>query len=264
MQQDLVSPMGKTCTSNARFGLKPNPAQTQRCPSRYMPEVYLIFSAPMTGKSLLHALFSLGLCLCVLQQVHAQTRDTSSVIQFSGIVLTDEYGKLEPLPYVNVYIDATRRGTFTSTDGFFSLVGRKGEVVIFSSIGYKDVEYLIPDTLRGDRYSIFQIMTRDTFLLPETVVYPWPSREHFKYEFLALDITNELEERARENLSDRVLAQMMAYLPSDGDENVDFYLRRQAESYYYQGQIRPIQVLNAFAWKQFIDALKRGDFKRKK
>lgn len=199
-----------------------------------------------------------------LNSLSAQDQDTS-VVQFSGIVLTDDaQGKLEPLPYVNVYIHSTRRGTYTGSDGFFSLVGRKGQKVIFSSVGFKDVEYIIPDTLSSDRYSIFQIMTRDTVLLPETFIYPWPSREHFKLEFLAMDITNELEERAAENLSVKALAQMMLYLPTDGDENIDFYLRQQAESYYYEGQVRPIQVLNAFAWKQFIDALKRGDFKRKK
>jgi hypothetical protein len=219
----------------------------------------VILAAFMKGRSLF-VLLGLTLMVSVLS---AQTED-NSVVQFSGIVLTDNKGVLEPLPYVNVYIAATHRGTYSGSDGFFSLVGRKGEVVVFSSIGYQDVEYLIPDTLFADRYSIFQIMTRDTILLPETFIYPWPSREHFKLEFLAMDISNELEERAAENLSERALAQMMAYLPSDGDENVDFYLRRQAESYYYAGQVRPIQVLNAFAWKQFIDALKRGDFKRKK
>jgi hypothetical protein len=163
-----------------------------------------------------------------------------------------------------VSIKATRRGTFTDQDGFFSLVGKKGQVVVFSSIGYRDSEYVIPDTLTADRYSIFHMMTRDTVMLPETFIYPWPSREHFKLEFLAMDITSELEERAAENLSERALAQMMLYLPTDGDENSDFYLRQQAESYYYAGQVRPIKILNAFAWKQFIDALKRGDFKRKK
>ena len=79
-----------------------------------------------------------------------------------------------------------------------------------------------------------------------------------------MDISNELEDRAAANLSERVLAQMMLYLPADGDENADFYLRKVAQSYYYAGQVRPIPILNAFAWKQFIEALKRGDFKRKK
>lgn len=217
----------------------------------------------MTHRSLCNLGMVTVLIFSSVSAVLGQNPD-NTVVQFSGIVMTDERGGLEPLPYVNVYIQATRRGTFTGSDGFFSLVGRKGEVVIFSSVGYKDIEYVIPDTLKSDRYSIFQIMTRDTVLLPETFIYPWPSRQHFKLEFLAMDITNELEDRAAENLSDRALAQMMLYLPADGDENVDFYLRQQAESYYYAGQIRPIKVLNVFAWKQFIDALKRGDFKRKK
>lgn len=213
-------------------------------------------------KNPVNALLLTLFCLGVVPVFLSGQQD--DVVQFSGMVLTDEHGVLEPLPYVNVYIDATRRGTFTGEDGFFSLVGRKGEKVVFSSIGYRDAEYIIPDTLTSDRYSIFQIMSRDTFMLPETFIYPWPSREHFTLEFLAMDISNELEDRAAENLSDRALAQLMAYLPADGDENVDFYLRQQAASYYYAGQTRPIQILNAFAWKQFIDAMKRGDFKRKK
>ncbi len=217
----------------------------------------------MVHKAYIFLVTAVILCFGLTAQVAAQNPDTA-VVQFSGVVITDESGRIEPLPYVNVYIQATKRGTFTGSDGFFSLVGRKGEVVIFSSIGYEDIEYLIPDSLSADRYSMVQIMTRDTIMLPETFIYPWPSREHFKLEFLAMDVSNELEDRAAENLSDKALAQMMIYLPSDGDENADFYLRQQAESYYYAGQVRPMQILNAFAWKQFIDALKRGDFKRKK
>jgi hypothetical protein len=95
------------------------------------------------------------------------------------------------------------------------------------------------------------------------VIYPWPSREHFKQEFLAMDITDQLEMQAAENLSEKALAQIREYLPSDGAENVSIYLKEQAKSYYYEGQFRPVNILNVFAWKQFIDAWKRGDFKKK-
>lgn len=198
--------------------------------------------------------------------MHAQDQiDSTALIQFSGVVVTDgENGFVQPLPYVSVYIKSSRRGTYSSNDGFFSLVGRKGEIVVFSSVGFDDVEYVIPDTLSTDRYSVFQIMTRDTILLPETVIYPWPSREHFKLEFLAMDITSDFEERVNANLSDQAMAEMIAFLPADGDENVDFYLREQASSYYYEGQIKPQNVFNAFAWASFIKAVKRGDFKKKK
>lgn len=189
--------------------------------------------------------------------------DTSDLVQLSGIILVEENGMLEPLPYVNIYIHSTRRGTFSSLDGFFSIVGKKGERVVFSSIGYKEVDYVIPDTLAGNRFSIIQVMDRDTVLLPETVIYAWPSREHFKLEFLAMETQSPLEKRLEENLSDRAIAQLITYLPTDGDENVDLFLQQQAQSYYYEGQFRPINVLNAFAWAEFIKALKRGDFKKK-
>jgi hypothetical protein len=197
--------------------------------------------------------------------VHAQSSsDTIGIIQFSGVVVTDENGFVQPLPYVNIYVKSSRRGTYSSNDGFFSLVGRKNEVVVFSSVGYENVEYVIPDTLTTDRYSVFQIMTKDTILLPETVIYPWPSREHFKLEFLAMNVTSGLEERVNANLSEQAIAEMIAFLPTDGDENADFFLREQAASYYYAGQIKPQNVFNAFAWAEFIKALKRGDFKKKK
>lgn len=177
--------------------------------------------------------------------------------------MVEEDGYVDPLPYVNIYVEGTRRGTFSGNDGFFSIVAAIGETVIFSSIGFQDVRFELSDTLSTDRYSVIQLMVRDTIMLPETVVYPWPSREHFKLEFLAMDVTSDFDERAAANLSDRALAQLIAFLPTDGDENVDFYLQQQAQAYYYEGQIRPMNIFNAVAWKDFIQSLKRGDFKKK-
>ena len=198
--------------------------------------------------------------------VNAQDQlDTVGLVQFSGVVVTDENGAIQPLPYVNIYVKGeTRRGTYTSNDGFFSIVARKGETVVFSSVGYDQVEYLIPDTLSTNRYSFFQIMTKDTVLLPMAVIYPWPSREHFKLEFIAMDVSSDLEEQANKNLSDKAMEEMIAFLPTDGNENASIYMREQQAAYYYEGQMRPQNVFNAFAWAEFIKALKRGDFKKKK
>ncbi len=131
---------------------------------------------------------------------YGQTIDTS-IIQFSGLVVTEEQGDLVPLPLTNILLQGSGRGTFSNLDGFFSIVAAKGEVVLFSSIGYKTVEFVIPDTLTENRYTIYQIMSKDTITLPETVVYPWPSREHFKIEFLALEVPDDLQNRAEENLT---------------------------------------------------------------
>lgn len=187
-----------------------------------------------------------------------------AIIQFSGMVLDGSTNQLFPIPYTNILVKDKGRGTYSDFDGFFSVVVEKGDVVVFSALGYKTVEFQIPKDMDDDRYSLVQLMTKDTVNLPETVVFPWPSKDHFKLEFLAMDVTHELQEKAAENLANDHLAQMRNAVPSDGVENTSYYLRQQARKTYYVGQTPPMNIFNPVAWKDFFDAWKRGDFKKKK
>jgi hypothetical protein len=192
-------------------------------------------------------------CLLFTFSLYAQKDGRQEqLIQFSGVVLDGSNEQLQPIPYVNVLIK-----------GFFSVVARPGDNVEFSAVGYKTVLYNIPDTLQDSRYSIVQLMTQDTINLPETVVFPWPSREHFKLEFLAMDVTSDLQRRATENLTAETLERMRSTVPYDGNESADFYLRQQARSYYYTGQTPPMNIFNPMAWKEFFDAWKSGKYKKK-
>ena len=47
----------------------------------------------------------------------------------------------------------------------------------------------------------------------------------------------------------------------DAQENADRYLRAEAQKYDWAGQAPPQNIFNVFAWAQFIEAWKRGDFK---
>ncbi|MEO5583045.1 MAG: hypothetical protein ABIR66_10150 [Saprospiraceae bacterium] len=135
---------------------------------------------------------------------------------------------------------------------------------MFSALGFKKARYIVPGDLKENRYSIFQIMYTDTITLPETVIYPWPSRENFKLEFLALDVSDKMREIATKNLADNVMANLRKSLPRDGGENFSTYQRQVVQSYYYVGQYKPINLFNVVAWKKFFDAWKKGDFKKKK
>lgn len=186
------------------------------------------------------------------------------VIQFTGKVVTEgEDGEIVPLSYVNVAVEGTTRGALSEYDGYFSFVALKGEKVIFSRIGFKSVEYIIPDTLNGDFYSWIQIMSTDNVLLPEVVIYPWPSREHFKQDLLAMDVSSELKENARQNMAAEVLKEMRYTVPADGRETSSYAFKQIANQAVYTGQFRPQKIFDVFAWKQFIQAWKRGDFKNK-
>ncbi len=193
--------------------------------------------------------------------VQAQQRE--HLVQFSGMVLDGSTEQLYPVPYTNILVKDKGRGTYSDFKGFFSIVVQKGDVIVFSAIGYRTVEYKIPEDLKDDRYSLVQLMTQDAINLPETVVFPWPSRDHFKLEFLAMDVTPELQRRATENLAKEVLERASAGVVSDGRENANFYLRQQSREYYYIGQTPPMNIFNPVAWKKFFDAWKNGDFKKK-
>lgn len=186
------------------------------------------------------------------------------VIQISGKVVTEENGKITFVPYAAIGVRGTGRGTFSDYSGFYSLPVINGETLVFSVLGYKDAYFTVPDTMTRDRYTVFQILTKDTILLPAAVVYPWPDPDNFEQEFLAMDVTDDLEDIAEENLSDKAMAELREYLPSDGPEHQALYLKRQASNYYTEGQFRTSNLFNAAAWMEFIQAWRRGDFKKKK
>jgi len=220
-------------------------------------------SSPVVNRLLL--LYVLVACSIGGKLIAQQgVQDHERVVQISGKVLTEENDRLMFVPYAVVAVKGTNRGTFTDFSGFFSIVVRTNETLVFSVLGFKDAFYKVPDTLTQDRYTIFQIITKDTILLPEAVIYPWPDPDFFTREFLAMDVHDDLEDIAAENLSEKSMAELREYLPSDGVEHQTLYFKQKSQSYYYEGQIKPINLFNAFAWKEFIQAWKRGDFKAKK
>lgn len=192
--------------------------------------------------------------------------DGPRLIQFSGLVVTEseDGDEIVPLPYTNVSIMGTHRGTYSELDGFFSIVSEVGETVVFSRIGYKTVEFVIQDTMKSNFYSWYQLMSKDSILLPEAVIYPWPSRDHYKIEFLALDVSSEMRDKAKANLAQEILEQMQFTVPADGNEAFDLTTARNIYNYQYSGQYKPQNIFNPIAWAKFIKAWKNGDFKKKK
>ena len=193
-------------------------------------------------------------------------KEEAFAVQFSGVVVTqnDDTGEAIPLPYTNIYVKGTRRGTVSGLDGFFSIVAVRGDTIKFTYVGYKPIEYVIPDTLTSHFYSVYQIMTQDDVLLPETVIYPWPRKQYFKQELLAMDITDKLKMQADENLAEEVIKKMIKEIPYDGREATNYELNKIANDAVYTGQVKPMRIFDVMAWRRFIKAWKRGDFKRKK
>jgi hypothetical protein len=194
-------------------------------------------------------------------------------IQLSGVVMTDD-SRPQFIPYAHVLIKSRGMGTTTASDGFFSIAVMPGDTVQFSSIGFKRDKLYISNDLNDEKgYLVQIILARDTTLLQEVVIYPWPSPDQLKYELLNMRIpTTELDIAQRnlaiDALKDRALA--MGY---DASEISRAVIRLQEQQVYdYNrftgmqngGQAMLLQLSNPFAWLEFFDSLKRGDYKKKK
>lgn len=184
-----------------------------------------------------------------------------SVVQLYGVVMTAD--SLQGIPSASVIVEGKGRGTITSYDGVFSIAVLKGDRITFSSIGFKDRSIIIPKDLVGNQYSVIQLLVSDTSYLPATILRPRPTREQFERDFVNNKVADDLFETARKNTNEEALRALMARLPADGKEAVNYQLRQQANKAYYSGQLPPMNILNPAAWAEFIKAWKRGDFKRK-
>lgn len=205
-------------------------------------------------------------CLLVLSapaKLFAQQQQVEdSVVQLYGVVMTAD--SLRGLDGVSVSVKGKGRGTITNFQGVFSIAVLKGDVIEFSFIGFKSKQVNIPKNLQGSEYSIIQLLTSDTNYLPGTVIRARPTRPQFERDFVNTDIPADEYEVARQNLEEQKRAALMASLPNDGREAINYTLRQRANASYYTGQLPPQNIFNPFAWSQFIKAWKRGDFKKKK
>jgi len=184
-----------------------------------------------------------------------------SVVQMFGVVMSAD--SLRGLPAVSIMVKGQNRGTISNDEGVFSIVVLKGDKVEFTSIGFKPRLVEIPLDLKGNQFSMIQLMITDTVYLPATIIRQRPTREQFERDFVNTKVPYDEIEVARNNNSYAKRRLLMSSLPSDGKEASAQYMQQQSRKLYYSGQIAPQNIFNPFAWNEFIKAWKRGDYKKK-
>jgi hypothetical protein len=182
------------------------------------------------------------------------------LIQLSGVVISEE--NVEPLPYTTVFDRTAKRGVIADYYGFFSMVSHPGDTLFFSFYGHKTSTYIVPDTLKSERYSMIHIMVRDTLNLPEVTVYPWPSREDFARAFVEMEPYDDALRRAQRQLSGEALAFAAAKLETDASIASGYALNQRYTQLYTNGQLPINNLFNPYSWLKFIDSWKKGELKR--
>ncbi|MGB0176156.1 MAG: carboxypeptidase-like regulatory domain-containing protein [Owenweeksia sp.] len=197
-----------------------------------------------------------------------QAQQRKKPIQISGIVITaDSVGQF--IPYANITVKNRRQGAITSAEGFFSFPALPSDTIVFSALGFKKEKLIIPDSLSQNEYLAKVVMRRDTTLLQEVTLYPWPTPERFKDAFLATRVPTTQEDIAMRNLAIQELKARAAEMGYSPEELQDFSIMQREGEIYNYGRYQGFSnggaailgsLTNPFAWAEFFSALKRGDF----
>ena len=169
---------------------------------------------------------------------------------------------LRAVPDVTIIVKNKNRGVESEYTGVFSIVCYKGDTLQFTCLGFRPKEFAIPRDLKGEHFSLIQLMVQDTFYLPETIIRPLPTKEGFDFAFTHWRIPSDRYELARRNTDGYIMRALAYTLPRDGHESQSRLMQQQAREAVYYGQQQPMNIFNPIAWGQFFEAWKRGDFRR--
>lgn len=208
--------------------------------------------------------------IALLFLVTLKAQDKHEIIELSGVVVSNDSTK-QFVPYAHIYIKNRNQVLTTDDKGFFSFAALPNDTIVFSHISFMPEKLWVPDTLEKNQYLTMVSLTWDTTLLEPVILYPWPSRENFQSDFLAMRVEVTDYDIAQRNLAIQALKDRAAAMGYDAEEMGDYIVKVQNQNLYSQGRYYGADggaaivgaLTNPFAWAEFFNALKRGDFKSK-
>ncbi len=204
---------------------------------------------------------NLLLILFIFIGLQSIAQQTPSLVQFSGVIYDADSNSV--VPYVTIKnVSDNGKSLSANYKGYFSFVVHEGDSIVFSSVGYKKLELVIPYKLKEKKFTAIIKIKTDNIELPMVTVFPWASVDEFKKEFLTMKIADDDLAIAMKNLSKKSLNELSANLPRDGQE----YRSNSFQSNHYnlsnKNMVQTNPLLNPFAWGALIKQIMDGDKKR--
>ncbi|MCU4166404.1 hypothetical protein [Carboxylicivirga caseinilyticus] len=181
------------------------------------------------------------LFICVIFATNISRAQITNIdsLRISGVVF--EQDSLHILPYSQFNIHSQR---FTSNEqGQFSFWAKKGEIIKFSYLGFKDTYIQIEDSLDLNNYIMGVFLTRDTIQIGEVIVVPRYENLTAQARNMPLLITPD-QAYAQNNIkSSTNQALTQPPLKMDREMNQDMVLREQRWGTVYKTQIPPDRTI---------------------
>lgn len=226
---------------------------------------YIHFSMRMNKALTFAYLRGFMLLTLLLAALLSKAQNPNEPLQLSGLIVTED-SVPQYVPYAHVLIRNRSRGTMSSSDGFFSLATMPGDTIEIQAIGFKKEKLPIPADIENDSYLARVVLRRDTTMLKEVTLYPWPTPERFEEAFLEARVPATQNDIAMRNLAIQELKERAAEMGYSAAEMQDYALRQQEYQIYNYGRYQGFAnggtaILGAFtdpfAWARFFESLKK-------
>ncbi|MEP5613619.1 MAG: carboxypeptidase-like regulatory domain-containing protein [Cyclobacteriaceae bacterium] len=179
------------------------------------------------------------------------------IIQFTGVVFNQDSTSI--VPGVHIYIPKSGRGTTTNPYGFFSLPVMEGDSVVLSAVGFKRSFYIIPKhTAESSSMQLIVTLQDDIQFLEEVEIRPYPTEAMFKEALITMELPYEKEyANIYQWMNSEIMRRGYYDLPNSANANHQYFVQQQFQGYINRYSPPQNQLLNPFAWANFINSLKR-------
>ncbi len=212
-------------------------------------------------RQLIHTLLTI-IAVAGLATVSFAQNTNDRLVQVTGVVRMQDTSDV--IPYMGIYVKNSNSGTLSNENGLFSLLAYKGDTLVFSRVGFKSRELVIPVNWDKNFYTTTQYFVQDTFVLNDFVVRPYMTADEFDYAMRYKEYDPDLNAAIKENTSRDVITMMLRNMPSNSGDGAAFLQRQQSYQNSYYGQQAPIGLFNPFKWADFYKSVQRGDYRKKK
>jgi hypothetical protein len=194
------------------------------------------------------------LLVSIASLIQAQKKSTT----ISGVVMDAD--TVSTVPYVNIRLKGTYFGTVSDNTGHFNFSASEGDTLQFSSTGYFDAYFIMPQKLVGDSYSLIQLLRKETIILDEVVIFPWPEYDQLRRAFVEVEPNRNYDDVQLE--AKRKISRISK---DEYERNKYFYnVYHNNQLYDMTGIVPANNFLNPTNWSNFIRDVALKNFNKEK
>lgn len=191
------------------------------------------------------------------------------VHQLSGLILDKD--TQEPIPFVKVRVNHSRRGMYSTFEGYFSLPLVEEDTLYFFSIGYFPTKLIIKDYLEsyeGDKssnylYALIE-MKNDPVTLPTVRITPYDTRDKLRAAILNMGTDpNSASALASENLDPEVMKPYYDNMEIDQGERQMVSRQLYYQQYRQQNVIPVAPLVDPISLINYVNQINRKTKKKK-